>query len=135
MILFGEGIVRLAEQIYPYLERYCRGNNNALPYSDLHMQEDDTPGFVAYDFNIKCTRREFRRACKAMLRVLGHPVISCGHGIFVAETQEEINGFIADQKSRAGELYANAEAAEKCSPARRVDNGFFGFVTEEKCNG
>jgi len=134
---FPGEIIQLAEAIYPFLEEMCQGKGNAMPYSDLVDEKyADGHGFFVVKSGyfivhaIRCTRREFRKACKAMLRVLNKPVISCSKGIFVAETQEEIDAFMADQASRASEMYANADAARKCSPARKAEEGCFAFAAE-----
>jgi len=125
---FSPEIVKIAEDLYGYLLRFADGKRNAIKYDDLmHFVRDHSWSVLHAP-----TRRQVRRACKAMLRVLGKPVITCQNGVFIAETQEEIDAFVADQKSRAGELYANASAAEKVSPARSVQTGYFSFAEEKE---
>ena len=121
---FSPEIVTLGEILYGFLARFHSGKNGAITYDRLYACSGDW-----WMNNRRPTRREIRRACKAILRVLEKPCISCSSGVFIAQTQEEIDAFVADQKSRAGEMYANADSAEKCSPARKVESGFFEFAS------
>ena len=123
---FSPQIITLAKQLYPYLKDHCRGKENAITHNSLIMELRRDYWAYRYEF----TRRQMRKSFKAMLRVLGFPVISGNSGVFVATEQSEIDMFAATERSRASESFANATAAEKCSPARKVDTSLFDFARE-----
>lgn len=120
---FSPEIVSLAQLLYPLLADNCRGVENARTHDRLYFLLTQASGIYR-----KFTRRQMRKSFKAMLRVLGFPVISGNSGVFVATEQSEIDMFAATERSRASESFANASAAEECSPARKADTSLFDFA-------
>ena len=124
---FSEKIISLARRMYPYLENNCVGAENAKTHEALFDAM-----LYYWSYGDKFTKRQMRRALKAMLRVLNYPVISSGNGVFIATEQEDIDAFAAVERSRAAESFANATAAERVSPGRFHGYGVFEFARKGK---
>ena len=125
---FNAETLAVAAFLWPILRTHAHGSENAMTYDEIMLMLSTPNKYAFPNGNKRPTRRQVRRACKAMLRVMDKPVLSSNLGAFVACREKERGAFIKVETSRLAEISRNISAAKNAEiEPKTVDDGFFPF--------
>lgn len=112
-----------ALKVYRLLQDRGYGKENAIPTQKIALLVGIPPS--------DSTAHNIRIICKRIRHNFNKPVISCGKGMYLAETNEEIEEFKKKSRSIAIANLVNYRDANKLKPEPpKVQDGFFEFARE-----
>ena len=116
----------LCFKVYKYLKCHI-GRDNAITCRDIAM---------AIDCRLPSSEKRIQECAADLLFLYCKPVISCGAGMFLAETHEEIEEYKNEERNRAIKILMRLRAVDYIDPEPpQITEGLFPPPEPTRWNG